>query len=403
MLTIINKFISKSSWIRAWASQSQSRSQKMTSFQFKSCFVFLLSITFTVSVTLYVVDIRNVAKQIYSYYESVEGQRARNDVRLNLPPRPRNKHLIKQWTPGAMQTNTVADTLKVESMTPIRFHKAHPHNYRYIIDEPRKCAEEDPFLALMVPVAPQQVEARNAIRQTWGNDSKVQGKTVTVIFMVGLPGFESEKQQEQLRLESQMHHDIVQANFADSYHNLTIKTMMIMDWLATHCTQAAYAMKVDSDMFLNVENLMNMLLGPDIPRENYITGRLMWNRPVVRTLSSKWYVSKESYPEDYYPVYLLGMGYVFSNDLSGRIVEVSKSIKPFSIEDAYVGECLKHLGIEPSHPPDLSQFRVYGGTYVREEYARVITTILGSPKELIRIWKDLKSPIVKSWTEKTNG
>ncbi|XP_056125668.1 beta-1,3-galactosyltransferase 2-like [Rhinichthys klamathensis goyatoka] len=274
----------------------------------------------------------------------------------------------------------------------IYYHIAHPSNYHYILDEPDKC-QQNPFLVLMVPVAPHQVEARNAIRSTWGNESTVQGKAVMTLFLVGLTGgSDSEKAQQQLEEESRQHGDLLQSNFVDSYLNLTIKTMVIMDWLATRCPQANFSMKVDSDMYLNMENLMTLLLAPNTPRQNYITGMVMWDRPVVRDKNSKWYVSEELYPELKYPTYLLGMGYVFSNDLPEKIVEASKEIKPFNIEDAYVGACVKHVGIAPLSPPDPSQFRAYLGQYNREDFLRVITTILGSPQQLIDIWKDVKRP-----------
>lgn len=251
----------------------------------------------------------------------------------------------------------------------------------------------NPFLVLMVPVAPHNVAARDAIRQTWGNNSLVQGKVVLTLFMLGLSsGADVEQLQERLKQENLQHHDLIQSDFRDTYLNLTIKTMVIMDWLATRCPTAAYAMKIDSDMFLNIDNLLIMLQKPGIPKTNYLTGMLMWNRPVVRSKNSKWYVSEELYPDSTYPTYTLGMGYVFSNDLPGKYVEISKSIKPFNIEDAYIGMCMKKLGLEVTSPPDPSQFRAYNTGYNRCEYSKVITYILGSSQELVKYWTDLKKP-----------
>ncbi|XP_036418547.1 beta-1,3-galactosyltransferase 2-like [Colossoma macropomum] len=356
--------------------------------RFQSCFILLLSITFIVPVMIYVFGIRSEPSTVWfhNFAKLIRFQRVRKHTLINMT---------------CLTRHNMTDRLSMESMTavPVReassicYHEAHPHNYRFIIDEPHKYEQENLFLVLMVPVAPHELEARNAIRSTWGNESVVQNKTIMVIFSLGLPGIEAEKQQEELRLESQQYHDLVQSDFIDSYLNLTIKTMVIMDWLATHCPQASYAMKIDSDMFLNLENLMSLLLRPDTPKENYMTGKVMWNIPVIRDKNSKWYVPKELYAEDYYPTYLLGMGYVFSNDLSEKIVEVSKEIKPFNIEDAYVGACLKRIGISPSTPPNPSQFKDYfSGKYKREEFASVITTILNSPQQLITFWQDLKRP-----------
>ncbi|MED6281570.1 hypothetical protein CHARACLAT_022966 [Characodon lateralis] len=168
--------------------------------------------------------------------------------------------------------------------------------------------------------------------------------------------------------------------------------MVIMDWLATRCPTAAYAMKVDSDMFLNIDNLVIMLQTPGIPRINYLTGLLMWNSPVIRSKDSKWYIPEEIYPYPQYPTYPLGMGYIFSNDLPAKFVEISKSIKPFNIEDAYIGECMKKLGFSLTSPPDSSQFKTYNTKYDRCEFSRIITYILHSSEELINYWTDYKKP-----------
>ncbi|KAK2817368.1 hypothetical protein Q5P01_025559 [Channa striata] len=261
--------------------------------------------------------------------------------------------------------------------------KSTQRNYHFIMDNMNVCKNETPFLVLMVPVAPNDVAARDAIRQTWGKESLVQGKVVYTLFMLGLSsGGDVKQQQEKLKQENLQHLDLIQSDFMDTYFNLTIKTMVIMDWLANRCPTAAYAMKIDSDMFLNIDNLVSMLQKPEIPKMNYLTGMLMWNRPVVRSKNSKWYVSEEMYPDPQYPTYTLGMGYVFSNDLPLKIVEASKSVKPFNIEDAYIGVCMKNLGLQITSPPDPSQFRAYNTGYNRCEYSKIITYILGSSEEL---------------------
>ncbi|KAG7266946.1 hypothetical protein CRUP_019864 [Coryphaenoides rupestris] len=57
---------------------------------------------------------------------------------------------------------------------------------------------------------------------------------------------------------------------------------------------------------------------PGIPKNKYLTGMLMWHIPVIRHRSSKWYVPEELYPDHFYPTYTLGMGYIFSIDLTKR-------------------------------------------------------------------------------------
>ncbi|XP_033479171.1 beta-1,3-galactosyltransferase 1-like [Epinephelus lanceolatus] len=312
---------------------------------------------------------------------------------VNLPPayRVHPKHRIK---PTEIYETTASTTvLPTVPPTGTQFHHAYPRNYHFNMDNPDVCKTKTPFLVLMVPVAPKNVAARDAIRQTWGKESLVQGEAVLTLFMLGLSGgADVEQVQEKLKQENLQHHDLIQSNFMDTYLNLTTKTMVIMDWLATRCPTAAYAMKIDSDMFLNIDNLVMMLQKPGIPKLNYLTGMLMWNRPVVRSKNSKWYVPEEMYPEPQYPTYTLGMGYIFSNDLPEKFVEASKSVKPFNIEDAYIGMCMKQLGLAPTSPPNPSQFKAYNTRYNRCEFSKVITYILGSSQELLKYWTDLKKP-----------
>ncbi|XP_068607186.1 beta-1,3-galactosyltransferase 5-like [Brachionichthys hirsutus] len=270
-----------------------------------------------------------------------------------------------------------------------RYHEGYPQNYRFIIDHKDVCKASKPYLVLMVPVGTDNVRARDIIRQTWGNERLVRDKVVRTFFVLGLPG-RSKDLQENLDQENLQHQDLIQSNFWDSYRNLTIKTMVMMHWLATRCPTAAYAMKVDSDMFLNVENLLIMLERPNIPNTNYLTGQILANRLVVRSRDSKWYVSEEAYPEPIYPPYPLGTAYLLSNDLPGKFVEISKSVKYFNIEDAYIGMCMKELGLEITPLPNRSQFRIYPMTYNRCEFSKLIVYNVRSSDELKMIWADLR-------------
>ncbi|TKS68599.1 Beta-1,3-galactosyltransferase 2 [Collichthys lucidus] len=304
-------------------------------------------------------------------------------------------HLLPAYRVHPKHKVKLSETTKSPTVPPTgtQYHQAYAPNYHFIMDNTEVCKNKTPFLVLLVPVAPNNVAARDAIRQTWAKNSLVQGEIVLTLFMLGLSGgADVEQVQEKLKLENLQHHDLIQSNFMDTYLNLTIKTMVIMDWLATHCPTAAYAMKVDSDMFLNIDNLVIMLKKPGIPKLNYLTGMLMWNRPVLRSKNSKWYVPKELFPDPTYPTYTLGMGYIFSSDLPGKFVNVSKSITPFNIEDAYIGMCMKKLGLAPKSPPDPSQFKAYNSRYDRCEYSKIITYILGSSEELVKYWTDLKKP-----------
>ncbi|TMS13256.1 Beta-1,3-galactosyltransferase 2 [Larimichthys crocea] len=267
----------------------------------------------------------------------------------------------------------------------------YPYEYHFVINEPNRCEQEKPFLVLMVPVAPNNRVHRDIVRNTWGGESPVLDKVVKVFFLLGLrTGDGVAELQEQLLQESKEHRDLIQSDFLDCYKNLTIKTMVMMEWLDKYCSQAAYAMKIDSDMFLNLPNLINML--SNTPKTNYLTGLVEGAAYVRRDQGSKWYLPQEVFPNPQYPPYALGLGYVLSLDLPKKLVEASRHVKAVYIEDVYLGLCMQHLGMSPTYPPKGGQFHVYPVTYSRCAYSGIIATTTHEHDDRMAVWKDFKRP-----------
>uniref|UniRef100_A0A3Q3IPQ1 Hexosyltransferase n=1 Tax=Monopterus albus TaxID=43700 RepID=A0A3Q3IPQ1_MONAL len=277
------------------------------------------------------------------------------------------------------------------------YHVAYPRNYKVIMDDTPSCKTTTPFLILMVPVAPGDVAARDTIRKTWGGEKQVLGKLVKTLFILGLPGgADAQQQQEKLRQESQQHHDLIQSNFQDSYRNLTIKTMVMLEWLVAHCVNASYVIKVDSDVLLHVRNLVKLLLDPSTAKQNYITGVVWWHSPVLRNPFNKFYMPRDVIAEAEYPPYPLGMAYVMSLDLPGKILGVSSQIKPIYIEDAYLGMCLKRLGIPPTDPPEQTLFIVDPSHPLSScSLSKVIATTTTSASQMISYWERSRQPEAK--------
>ncbi|KAF7652980.1 hypothetical protein LDENG_00088610 [Lucifuga dentata] len=262
-----------------------------------------------------------------------------------------------------------------------------PKTYEYIHNQPAACKHRNPFLLFMVPVAPEQATAREAIRKTWGAPDV---DTLT-LFFVGLPEEDQVSSiQNNLDKESTKHADIIQMNFLDRYQNLTIKTMMMMNWLPDNCQNASYAMKVDADIFVNVFYLLQRLRRS--PQRGYITGSVIRDGRPRRDSNSKWHLSKEVYPEDSFPPYVSGAGYVFSTDLAHRISWASRFVRMIPLEDVYVGLCLHVIGIQPAYSRsfltlrNLFEIRKLG--YDRCTFASLIIVNRFKPSELLYIWQD---------------
>lgn len=295
-----------------------------------------------------------------------------------------------QGDPG-LENSLTANTTQSEELSDKIIQGPHP----YIINEPDKCPKSKPapFLVLLVVTEARQVEARNAIRETWGNESITPGLEFIRLFLLGTnEGELGNIQQKMLEAESRKYHDIIQQDFRDTYNNLTIKTLMGMNWVALHCPHASYVMKTDSDMFVNTEYLIHKLLRPELePKKNYFTGNYMRDYSPNRNKNSKWYMPPEVYPGERYPTFCSGTGYVLSGDLAKKIYRASLSISYLHLEDVYVGICLAKLQLEPVPPPNEFLFNHFRVSYSSCKYSHLITSHGFHPSELLKYWHHLQS------------
>ncbi|NXC22189.1 B3GT2 galactosyltransferase, partial [Corythaeola cristata] len=261
-------------------------------------------------------------------------------------------------------------------------------SFQFIINEKEKCKDKTPFLVLLIASTAAEISHRSSIRKSWGNESVVPGVEVVRLFMLGV---ESNGANEILLRESEQYHDIIQVDFRDTYHNLTLKTLLGMKWVASYCGGASFVMKADSDVFVNTIYLIEKLLRPlSPPPQNYFTGCLIQGAKPIRDKTSKWYISEEEYPGDKYPTFCSGTGYVFSGDLASKILNASVMIKYIHLEDVYIGLCLNAMGIQIVPPPRRSLFNLYKVPFSPCLYNNIITSHYIQTNEHILYWETVQ-------------
>lgn len=259
----------------------------------------------------------------------------------------------------------------------------YPHPYRFILNQPHKCRDRTPFLVLLVVTEPKDVAGRNAIRQTWGNESSVPGVSMLRLFLIGVHPVFGKELQPMLEEESLLYHDILQQDFLDTYNNLTLKTLMGMEWVSKHCPNASYVMKADHDVFLNLGYLVQQFLVP--PKKNFMTGYIYRNTGPLRSKAYKWYVPHEVYPNATYPPYCGGPGYVLSGDLASKIYGIAQTLPVINMEDSFMGICLHALGIAVTSSP-WGVFNMFWIKYEKCRFSRLVMVHHYQPKELLKVW-----------------
>nr|XP_032803388.1 LOW QUALITY PROTEIN: beta-1,3-galactosyltransferase 2-like [Petromyzon marinus] len=236
---------------------------------------------------------------------------------------------------------------------------------------------------------------RQVIRETWANETLLPGIVIKILFLLGstpaLTKVDPLDLQQQLEEESHRHRDLLQQNFVDAYDNLTLKTMMGLHWVYAHCPHAAYVMKTDSDMFVNLEVLAKVVLKPELPpRPDYFTGCPMNDFLPICDKNSKWYISPEEFPGERYPQCCSGTGYVFSAWLASQIYRVSRVVPRIYLEDVCVGLCFEKLNVKPVVSPRAGLFNFNKVPFSVCKYNNLVTSHQIPPPELRRYWQQLQ-------------
>jgi len=120
------------------------------------------------------------------------------------------------------------------------------------------------------------------------------------------------------------------------HRNLSYKGVAALKWITTYCKHAAYIMKCDDDVFVNMFALLkhlNDLYVHDYRRRLIIC--LVWRRMHVLR-EGRWGIPKEDIPDDLYPVYCSGMGFVLSTDAAVAMYRVSFYVKFQWVDDAFI-------------------------------------------------------------------
>ncbi|CAH1431634.1 unnamed protein product [Lactuca virosa] len=225
---------------------------------------------------------------------------------------------------------------------------------------------------------------RMAVRRTWMQYAAVKSGEVAVRFFVGL--HKNRLVNEELWNEAKTYGDIQLMPFVDYYSLISWKTIAICIF-GTEVISAKYVMKTDDDAFVRVDEILNSLNRINVTN-GLLYGLINSDSQPHRNPDSKWYISPEEYPEENYPPWAHGPGYVISHDIAKAINNKHKKgdLKMFKLEDVAMGiwiNDLKKNGLEVRYE---QEERVYNegckDGYVVAHYQ--------GPREMLCLWQKLQ-------------
>ncbi|XP_067654517.1 beta-1,3-galactosyltransferase 5-like [Haliotis asinina] len=289
-----------------------------------------------------VLDSRKERVQVLSKKTEIKTRRVTIPSRTTVTP---NKHAHKDNVPSEEELYFVK---RPKRITPLDF--------KFTIPGPPVCHSKNyPLLLVLVLTMHDHVEERKAIRETWGSVVKTKKwgeadvpENTLLVFLLGKP--DNDSKSDLARQENEVYHGIVEADFKESYFNLTYKVLMGYKWAKQFCPAAKYILKVDEDTFINLAALVNILGTLDLG--NTVLGPYFETAGVER--GGKHRLDKASYPFRAYPPHVKGNFYVMPSDLAFRVVEAAEYMPYVCIEDAHITGILlkviggKHIGVSPA-------------------------------------------------------
>ena len=212
--------------------------------------------------------------------------------------------------------------------------------HRTFLQTRTRCTQKY-LLLILVPSSPLNFKKRRVIRQTWGTDYSMN-KNWRTMFLLGQPRHPTEM--KYLSAETAIYGDIIQGSQTDSYHNLTLKTEMGLEW-AVKCCDFDFLLKADDDVFVNTFKLLDYLRNPVTRKIKLYLGNVARRSKTHR--EGKWALSYDEYQSEILPRFCLGPAYVLSIDLVRQFVDKFDPKKPLKLEDVYVGMLAERVGVTP--------------------------------------------------------
>ncbi|CAF2161312.1 BnaA07g09340D [Brassica napus] len=194
---------------------------------------------------------------------------------------------------------------------------------------------------------------RMAVRRTWMQYDDVRSGRVAVRFFVGL--HKSPIVNLELWNEARTYGDVQLMPFVDYYSLISWKTLAICIF-GTEVDSAKFVMKTDDDAFVRVDEVLLSLSLINNTR-GLVYGLINSDSQPIRNPASKWYISYEEWPEEKYPPWAHGPGYIVSRDIAESVSKLFKegNLKMFKLEDVAMGIWIADLrkhGLEPHYEND---------------------------------------------------
>jgi hypothetical protein len=174
---------------------------------------------------------------------------------------------------------------------------------------------------------------RSAIRKTWAKNFNIENSKTKLLFIIALSL--SESVLKRVIEEDEKYNDLIQWEFIDSYYNCTLKAIGILRWTLFYCKNVEFIMKTDDDILIN-PLMFNQFIANITNSKQKIYGTLVKGWKPIRSKTSKWFISNESYSSSIYPDFIPGPYIMSSDSIYPIYIEILNSLPALAFDDVYI-------------------------------------------------------------------
>ncbi|XP_049875212.1 beta-1,3-galactosyltransferase 5-like isoform X2 [Pectinophora gossypiella] len=130
---------------------------------------------------------------------------------------------------------------------------------------------------------------------------------------------------------------MIQGNCVDSYSNLTLKVLSMLEWADTYCPRAPRVLKTDDDVFPNLPRLLRFLAAPQRANATHTVWgqKTQMGSKTRRNVKRKSFLTKVQYPSALLPMFFSGTGYVMTADCVRPMLRAAGDRPYIRLEDVF--------------------------------------------------------------------
>ncbi|XP_073479205.1 beta-1,3-galactosyltransferase 5-like [Aquarana catesbeiana] len=237
-------------------------------------------------------------------------------------------------------------------------------------------------LILGVKSYPGKSTRRAALRQTWAKKRDINGYRLRPLFLLGKTDIKGHM--EIVKLESQVYGDILQWDMAEGHHNLSLKERCFLEWLYLKSPNVDFIFKGDDDEFVNTDVIVQYIKEHGTP--NTIHGAHQHRPQVMR--SSKYSITRTLYPQEHYPGFVAGGGFLFPGASVKSLYTASQILPVFPLDDVYFGFLALAANLTYRHD---GRFYMYGLKYDACKYKQALVVHGIDSENIVPIWREVQN------------